>query len=1259
MITYFWFFLGFTSSQIFTIPILYSRYTDPLLVDYFVNTLDCSINSRVGCNLNLPYQYEAVEIFDVYDLEITFANSDYLFVFDGTFSLSMYTLVSQYAMEYGFIHFIYGNAPENALPYVIYSDFRFSVYRDLAIDFAKIYGIKKAIAIITSDFIEMDFNNDKGVEIVAQYTIPESAPYEYIFSLISKEIKPLGIKWFFFETNSKTSKLIQEALVQADMDKEGYTYIYMQEATWSAYLKGSILLEAKWYHSYNFYDYIEKIIYWTSVLLYEMIANNDNQGSYSAYALNTFAQETFTLDRIGYTVWNIQSEGTLTPVGTVHGGGIQIFAPIMFPGETFKVPNNEKIKIPISINGMNSERINAVNQLGATFALETIKNEGKLLPNFNISFNNITDCFFSDNSTYDCFKNYTEDLGYFHIPPADSSVSLSTIETFQSLNITTPIIGVETSTIMNSLDYYPQYTRVSYPNSITSSAAALILSIFSISKCSLLYSDSIWGKEFSEQFENQTESYGIQILNKIRAVPLGFNGTDKRAIQEIVDLKTRFVILEIQWPDILYVIEAFYDLGMREGDLNLIIGDGSISVSDLDEKRIGTDSYIKRKEIMSRLLYFTYPTFQNQIGLGIKNNFLSQYGFAYDNMCLFYDATYLGIYAINSLITRGINVDSSSIQQTIRDIKFTGCSGLVQITQDGNSRLTTVLGMYALSQVNYEWKLNLQGLYDPSQLIVLQLKQSFSNSIKVPSEIIGDDQKCPFKERQVRSFLNGYIILIVVEIIPIIIGTIFVIKFYNFIMNSSIEKLITVEKENFLDSLSYVLMLIECFQYMHTGKDINNFLPELTDITKLVIFNITGWNKKNYFNFWNQAQFFEIIAIVWFILFLWKKRKIGENSKSCFILGVNESNLYFLPFIGDSLFLPICLNLFQTFQCTSSIGDSFYNSFHDRICSTFCWQGEHIYYVVISSIAICLYMPTSIYCRPLWKNDLSFHFQEQPFHFVLKSYIQMVFIILHTIVLPASEIIFIGLCIGLFFIYVVITIYKKPFNYERASMWYIIFLSFSLLFWICCGISKGDKIAALAVLVVGWTLLIIFGIFYQKMRLPSLLISERGIDIYHLFRFQLTSSRIEDSGITNLFKYAYSKQDLCQKEEEIIVNKINVSENSESENKQLAKSDEWKWYGNSEEIQVKLEESYEKNKESIQFIDKEKELNKEEIDGENKENSELSIHLTNEDEANENNSNWSESSISKGIYPAISQVIDTTCLKFEFLDNRYWNEKTI
>ncbi|CAG9328035.1 unnamed protein product [Blepharisma stoltei] len=595
-------------------------------------------------------------------------------------------------------------------------------------------------------------------------------------------------------------------------------------------------------------------------------------------------------------------------------------------------------------------------------------------------------------------------------------------------------------------------------------------------------------------------------------------------IQEIIDLKTRYVILEVRWPDILHIMEAFYDLGMREGDIYLVVGDRMISVSDLDENIIGSKSYKKRKEIMSGLIYISFLSFQNQIGFDLKSEILSKYDYINDYMCLFYDAAYLGLYKIDALINWGVNVNSSTIQESMRQVAFTGCSGVARVSQESNDRLTIVLGIYNLIEVNSTWTMNLCGLYDPSQLIVLQIKQSISWKTDggVPSDIIGDDQECPFRDILVQSFLYGYFILIIVEIIPMIIVIVFAVKYYGFILKIKYLKFATMQKENLLDTISYLIFLIESLQYMQVGPSFEKLLPKLSKAIKLTMLDIRGIFKPGLFTFWNQIQLYIALAFAWCILLLWKKSNIGNRSQNLILETINAFNRYILPPLGDLLFLPVLIYLFETFQCTSSIGNDFTDSFHNQYCSTFCWQGDHIYYVIFSAIGIFLFTPASLYLRFTWKDDLPFHIKDQPFHCAVRTLTEMILVGLSTIVQPASEDIFLGLGIGVLSAYIIVSILRRPLNYDRASMWYIIFLFCSLMLWICYALARLDENSALIVLVLGWTLLVALGAIYQKLYLPSLLETEKGNSIYQLFRFQLFSIKPEDAGIAKSVKYIFS-----------------------------------------------------------------------------------------------------------------------------------------
>ncbi|CAG9328034.1 unnamed protein product [Blepharisma stoltei] len=275
--------IGIAASQFTIVPVLYSQYTSPFMVNYFKSTLDCSDLNDERCKIASQFRFKVYEVSDSSDLDSIFMGSDTIVMYDGCASLGLTTLINEYARKLGFLQLIIGYASEKTLPYVFYTDYSYKSYVNAALSIAKTYKIEKAIAIISSEFSEMDFSNNEGVEIVAQLIISQAATYEYIIWLFSKKLKLFGVKLFYFKTNPEISKLIQKALVEADMNKEDYLYIYMQEAAWSAYIEGSMLLEGKWFHSTDIFNYIDNLVYWGSVIVGGLLADNPVHGSYSGY----------------------------------------------------------------------------------------------------------------------------------------------------------------------------------------------------------------------------------------------------------------------------------------------------------------------------------------------------------------------------------------------------------------------------------------------------------------------------------------------------------------------------------------------------------------------------------------------------------------------------------------------------------------------------------------------------------------------------------------------------------------------------------------------------------------------------------------------------------------------------------------------------------------------------------------------------------------------------------------------------------------
>ncbi|CAG9323415.1 unnamed protein product [Blepharisma stoltei] len=1144
----FYLFVNLALTQYLNVPILYSQFTPTAIKDVVLNQYNCPNLSSLPCKSNPNAFYIPMEINDVNDFEELIAGSDITYLFDLTFSTIMSSHISAYAKPYNFMHLVYGFIPDNRPQLTYFSDTSEIIIRNAAVSFVKHYGWQKAVVFLSQELNGMDFKDVNDIEVVYQAILPSRISYEAISIIVSKEVKPLGVKTIIIATNEKISKLIQKAIEAADMNKEGYVFIFLHQSAWTAYLEGAILIEQYDWTPTGVENYIEILINNTTIFLLMFMNMDIIQGAFSLYAFYAFLINGVNIER--FYLFNIQNS-ELVPFGNITSSVVNLYSSPMFPGGTNNIPDNSRLKIPISIAGGISNPdgstydFNANCHKGSVYAANSINTNSKILENFQLVINNITDCgtsYFDSDYATSCFSKHLEDLGYFHVSPQQVAMIEGTMTVFQSLNISIPVLGTQSCPKLKDDDNL-QYTSVSFSNTYTASAVVLLLTWFRIAKCSLLYLDTNWGLSFKNQFVSQAEKYNLEILNKNQAVPSGYNGTDKSFIQEIVDLKSRYVIIEVSNTEIFSVLNAFYDLGMRKGDLYFIFGEGSFRASEANI--LHQDSYKSITELVEGSLYVTFLSYYGVFGKQIYNDFLQEFGFTYDYMCLFYDATYLGAYAIDSMISRGFNLNSSGIEEWVRKVQFTGCSGNVQISKSGNDRSTVKVGTYNLIKNNSEWQLVLTGIYDPTKVVVFEMIEGISwysdNKGILPSEIIGADLSCPFKSDEVRSFLYGYLILLIIGGIFLIFDLFFIYKSFEYSPIGQFPMIIEKAEENIFDQIMYLAMLIECLQYVSIGPKFTDIMPNiLTKVIKIAIIDIRDFTNDSKFLY--QLSMIGIIVILFFTFLFGRIFDCWKRCKLSLLTIIGELGNYSLPIIGDVLFLPIFYFLFLTFQCTESIEDSFKKSFLNQDCSIFCWQGKHLKYAVASLVALLFYLPTSLHFRPSWKEntgDLIFHFKEQPAHSAIKSFLQIILAILNAVLLPYSEIAYDTCYTIILIIFGIFTLFRKPYNYERASLWYTTFIFGCVWLWICCEIARFSAIAGKSLIGIGWLLLGIIGMIYQYRNLPSLLESPKGQDILSLFKFQLSKRSPSQAGVLRSVNYEFADQSYDDKKSEFLSEDFN------------------------------------------------------------------------------------------------------------------------
>ncbi|MEE4247394.1 MAG: hypothetical protein V2I33_18445 [Kangiellaceae bacterium] len=93
-----------------------------------------------------------------------------------------------------------------------------------------------------------------------------------------------------------------------------------------------------------------------------------------------------------------------------------------------------------------------------------------------------------------------------------------------------------------------------------------------------------------------------------------------------------------------------------------------------------------------------------------------------------------------------------------------------------------------------------------------------------------------------------------------------------------------------------------------------------------------------------------------------------------------------LPVIGNVLFMPIIGIMLSVFICYETSGEDVNDAFLAKDCYETCWQGEHLMYVVFAAFCLLLYVPLSVYMRPMWQQlQLDLNVVTHPFFIMTKT----------------------------------------------------------------------------------------------------------------------------------------------------------------------------------------------------------------------------------------------------------------------------------
>ena len=1084
-------------------------------------------------NINSNYQKELIN---------SISKFEFLIMVDLTLQSSLYPLLDSVAIQLNTFYLsISPLSPKN------YSPWRINLHNSY-LEEAKAIGIlinkltlnnlallssSKTDDLLISDLINSNFLT--SVNSFLKYDQSISQPFSD--NLVGRMIKAKGIRNIIVVDQSHSLNFIQTSFINKNLAKDGTILIMSSKSIYSAFLEGSLIVvesgleESTSADNYEFLAItktLSKLISLVSFLNHSYIEKDTlNQVIRKAFP-NNVACETYSLVNIHNNKKNII--GTLT-------SDLIIKDLVYYPGNTTKPTILPYTTIVLSIANGTNEIYNKYQFGGLAYCYQGARyavmqsNLYSHIPGFQIELFP-TDCglYYYDPTWYtSCLQPNLHNLGVAYLAPFWFTAAYGTYETLESLGKTIPQISpfAQDESVNNSTQM-PNFLKLSVTNSQYFSNGYIFLKSLGWKDIVVLTTnDSVSLIEYNDIVMYAAAS-GVRIVNPVdlRILPLSYSRDDfetyKNYFQAAKDTGCRIYLINCVNRGLIW--EGLYDVGLRKGDV-VYIGDSS-TFDNLDATGL---NLTKRQEIISYGFIHNYKEFNGVLGKALEEQ-MSKIFPSLPYLCITYDTVTVVKEAIILILSRGENYEDPKVLESVmRTNKITGCLGNIYFDSTSNSRGSTMFEMQQILQnetTKEMYRVNVVTIDKLSAKIIsiitpLEWK---SGNASVPSNY-RQKSLCPFDSYLISESDKGK------GLLYMFCGVFFVIALITARISYKTwkyDKKILTEKKiiTFADMVFLSYFVFQFVQFLALGPDQNSFKYSLENFQILISLNIDLYFEITFQRFWIFFYAVLLFALAWTIstsvmIFGFEIRY--KRFFFCYLIEFLKELI--LPILGHIGFMPIFSMLMNIYLCDYSIGNDLTDSYLNQDCTTFCYTGIHIIIVVLATLCIAFYLPSAIHCRPLWeKTQQSLNLCTSPLYLAFLSIFQVITVILNKTLKRYDQSSHGFTLSGLLLMFFVLTVYMKPYNYQRAtiiqctslvlSSWGVlisaIFINFNNLnAWILI-----EFIGFFFILTIG-------GVFMLKH--PAFIYSKKGKDISTLFLFQCCKNYekyIRDNGTLNFTQRA-------------------------------------------------------------------------------------------------------------------------------------------
>lgn len=166
------------------------------------------------------------------------------------------------------------------------------------------------------------------------------------------------------------------------------------------------------------------------------------------------------------------------------------------------------------------------------------------------------------------------------------------------------------------------------------------------------------------------------------------------------------------------------------------------------------------------------------------------------------------------------------------------------------------------------------------------------------------------------------------------------------------------------DNLVQATILIEFFQFIAIAPTFTALEEVVTSVSNIFMVDILKITQSDKSGYWAMLIVVCVLCYAWFILILLimgNAERWLKNVPLCQrFMGI--VNTMYLPFFGNTMFLPFMTMLLDVFVCDHRAQQK---AFVWRDCYMSCWSDRHYPYIVMSALALSCYQPVAVFSRPL------------------------------------------------------------------------------------------------------------------------------------------------------------------------------------------------------------------------------------------------------------------------------------------------------